>query len=83
MVSEGDFSMLNDIVILLQALRVCVTGAAGQIAYSLLYSVAKGDVFGADQVRCNSPSYTGAMTAPCCDGTRRGYDIYCHFCITT
>ena len=32
-----------------QALRVCVTGAAGQIAYSLLYSVAKGDVFGKDQ----------------------------------
>ncbi|XP_066279445.1 malate dehydrogenase, cytoplasmic-like isoform X4 [Branchiostoma lanceolatum] len=31
------------------ALRVCVTGAAGQIAYSLLYSVAKGDVFGKDQ----------------------------------
>lgn len=25
---------------------VCITGAAGQIAYSLLYSVAKGDVFG-------------------------------------
>lgn len=28
-----------------------VTGAAGQIAYSLLYSIAKGDVFGKDQVR--------------------------------
>jgi len=28
------------------ALHVCITGAAGQIAYSLLYSVAKGDVFG-------------------------------------
>lgn len=27
-------------------LRVLVTGAAGQIAYSLLYSIAKGDVFG-------------------------------------
>lgn len=27
-----------------------VTGAAGQIAYSLLYSIAKGDVFGKDQV---------------------------------
>ena len=25
---------------------VCVSGAAGQIAYSLLYSIAKGDVFG-------------------------------------
>lgn len=27
-----------------------MTGAAGQIAYSLLYSIAKGDVFGKDQV---------------------------------
>ena len=27
-----------------------MTGAAGQIAYSLLYSVAKGDVFGPNQV---------------------------------
>ncbi|XP_060551915.1 malate dehydrogenase, cytoplasmic-like [Ruditapes philippinarum] len=32
-----------------EAIRVVVTGAAGQIAYSLLYSVAKGDVFGKDQ----------------------------------
>lgn len=32
-----------------EPLRVLITGAAGQIAYSLLYSVAKGDVFGADQ----------------------------------
>ena len=31
-------------------LRVVVTGAAGQIAYSLLYQVASGYVFGADQV---------------------------------
>jgi len=30
-------------------ISVVVTGAAGQIAYSLLYSVAKGDVFGKDQ----------------------------------
>lgn len=30
-------------------LRVVVSGAAGQIAYSLLYSIAKGDVFGKDQ----------------------------------
>lgn len=29
-----------------EPLRVLVTGAAGQIAYSLLYSIAKGDVFG-------------------------------------
>ena len=30
-------------------LNVCVTGAAGQIAYSLIYIVAKGEVFGANQ----------------------------------
>merc|ERR1712131_480552 len=30
-------------------IKVVVTGAAGQIAYSLLYSIAKGDVFGKDQ----------------------------------
>uniref|UniRef100_A0A674NWG4 Malate dehydrogenase n=1 Tax=Takifugu rubripes TaxID=31033 RepID=A0A674NWG4_TAKRU len=32
-----------------EQLRVLVTGAAGQIAYSLLFSIAKGDVFGKDQ----------------------------------
>jgi malate dehydrogenase len=32
-----------------EPLRVLITGAAGQIAYSLLYSIAKGDVFGANQ----------------------------------
>jgi malate dehydrogenase len=30
-------------------LRVLITGAAGQISYSLLYSIAKGDVFGPSQ----------------------------------
>uniref|UniRef100_UPI00358E5014 malate dehydrogenase, cytoplasmic-like n=1 Tax=Myxine glutinosa TaxID=7769 RepID=UPI00358E5014 len=30
-------------------IKVLVTGAAGQIAYSLLYSIANGDVFGKDQ----------------------------------
>lgn len=34
-----------------EPIRVLVTGAAGQIAYSLLFSIAKGDVFGKDQVR--------------------------------
>lgn len=33
----------------MEPLRVLVTGAAGQIAYSLLYSIAKGDVFGPNQ----------------------------------
>lgn len=32
-----------------EPIRVVVTGAAGQIAYSLLYIIAKGDVFGKDQ----------------------------------
>lgn len=32
-----------------EPLSVLITGAAGQIAYSLIYSVAKGDVFGANQ----------------------------------
>ncbi|XP_056147780.1 malate dehydrogenase, cytoplasmic-like [Lampris incognitus] len=32
-----------------EPIRVLVTGAAGQIAYSLLFSIAKGDVFGRDQ----------------------------------
>ena len=32
-----------------EPLRVLITGAAGQIAYSLIYSVANGDVFGKDQ----------------------------------
>lgn len=32
-----------------EPIRVVVTGAAGQIAYSILYMIAKGDVFGQDQ----------------------------------
>ncbi|XP_070576473.1 malate dehydrogenase, cytoplasmic-like [Ptychodera flava] len=32
-----------------EPLRVCVTGAAGQIAYSLLYSLGRGEVFGPNQ----------------------------------
>ena len=31
-------------------LRVAVTGAAGQIAYSLLYQISSGYVFGPNQV---------------------------------
>lgn len=33
-----------------EPVRVLVTGAAGQIAYSLLYSIGNGSVFGKDQV---------------------------------
>ncbi|TPW26692.1 malate dehydrogenase [Pararhizobium mangrovi] len=32
-----------------EAKRIAVTGAAGQICYSLLFSIAKGEVYGADQ----------------------------------
>lgn len=32
-----------------EPIRVVVTGAAGQISYSLLYMIAKGDVFGYEQ----------------------------------
>ena len=43
-------------------IKVCVTGAAGQIAYSLLYSIASGEVFGRDQVH-----YTYTHTAAVAD----------------
>ncbi len=43
-------SLTTDLLLYIQeTIRVVVTGAAGQIAYSLLYQLAKGDVFGADQ----------------------------------
>lgn len=32
-----------------EPIKVVITGAAGQIAYSLLYQIGKGDVFGQDQ----------------------------------
>lgn len=32
-----------------EPIRVCITGAAGQIGYSLLYMIANGDVFGREQ----------------------------------
>jgi hypothetical protein len=32
-----------------EALRVCVTGAAGQISYSLLGSIIDGSMFGTEQ----------------------------------
>lgn len=40
----GSFSLQSE------PIRVLVTGAAGQIAYSLLYSIGNGSVFGKDQV---------------------------------
>lgn len=33
----------------MEPVRVLITGAAGQIAYSLILQVGKGDVFGLDQ----------------------------------
>ena len=32
-----------------QAIRVAVTGAAGNIGYALLFRIASGDMFGPDQ----------------------------------
>ncbi|CAH3145393.1 unnamed protein product [Pocillopora meandrina] len=40
---------LNSSAMEKEALCICITGAAGQIAYSLLYSICKGDVFGTQQ----------------------------------
>ena len=34
----------------LDPIRVCVSGAGGQVAYSLLYSIVNGDVFGENQL---------------------------------
>ena len=36
--------------------RVAVTGAAGQIGYSLLFRIAAGDMFGKDQPVTSSSS---------------------------
>lgn len=33
-----------------EPIRVVITGAAGQIGYSLVYMIASGSVFGEDQV---------------------------------
>lgn len=38
-----------EFVLQAEPIKVVVTGAAGQIAYSLIYQLAKGDVFGANQ----------------------------------
>lgn len=48
-------------------IRVLVTGAAGQIAYSLLYQIAKGDVFGQDQ-----PLYLHLLDIPQMMGVLEG-----------
>jgi malate dehydrogenase len=45
-------------------IRVAVTGAAGQLAYSLIFRVASGEVFGADQpIHLNLLEITPAMNA--------------------
>jgi len=52
---------------MLEPIRVVITGAAGQIAYSLLYQLAKGDVFGADQ-----PLYLNLLDIPVMMGVLDG-----------
>jgi malate dehydrogenase len=46
-VSPLDIPFISSIMA--QPIRVCVTGAAGQISYSLLFNIIRGDVFGAHQ----------------------------------
>lgn len=50
-----------------QPIRVLITGAAGQIAYSLLYQIGKGDVFGHDQ-----PLYLHLLDIPQMMGVLEG-----------
>jgi len=52
---------------MLEPIRVVVTGAAGQIAYSLLYQLGKGDVFGPDQ-----PLYLHLLDIPVMMGVLEG-----------
>jgi len=52
---------------MLEPIRVVVTGAAGQIAYSLLYQLGKGDVFGQDQ-----PLYLHLLDIPVMMGVLEG-----------
>jgi len=52
---------------MLEPIRVVVTGAAGQIAYSLLYQLGKGDVFGQDQ-----PLYLHLLDIPMMMGVLDG-----------
>lgn len=47
-----------------EPIRVLVTGAAGQIAYSLLLSIAKGDVFGSDQVKKHQKTAENVKNVP-------------------
>jgi len=50
-----------------EPIRVVITGAAGQIAYSLLYNLGKGDVFGQDQ-----PLYLHLLDIPVMMGVLEG-----------
>lgn len=50
-----------------EPIRVLITGAAGQIAYSLLYQIGKGDVFGQDQ-----PLYLHLLDIPAMMGVLEG-----------
>lgn len=45
-----DHNEIN-LVIMRSSISVCVTGAAGQIAYALLPLIASGSIFGHEQVK--------------------------------
>lgn len=69
-----------------------MTGAAGQIAYSLLYSIAKGDVFGKDQVEQDLSSIIlrhilfktnpgkDSMRVSCCGDDKWRPEVNCELC---
>ena len=48
-------------------IRVAITGAAGQIGYSLLFRIASGDMLGKDQ-----PVILQLLDLPQATGSRRG-----------
>ena len=48
---ERLFNVTKLLPIIQDPLKICITGAAGRIAYSLIQTLSKGDVFGHDQVR--------------------------------
>ena len=73
-----------------EPLNVCVTGAPGQIAYSLIYILAKGEVFGPEQpinfLLLDIPPMMGVLEGvvmeiqDCVFPLVRGYSSMCVVC---
>jgi hypothetical protein len=51
-------------------IRVAVTGAAGQIGYSLIYRIASGEVFGVPISPVSDPASGGSASRPESSGWR-------------